>query len=163
MAIVGWWRSRSSERNRRHSEYRRMRSAHQVGRAFARRWSCQQSSTVRPIEQAFDASCVAIAFRHGLIEGRSIRDAVQLAQCVLSGMSRSTHRPTDRLRRFKAYSNLDRATSHEAASRGVRWMAQQALSDPTGAYKFHPDTLAKIRNWSGPTAQLQASLHFVGS
>ena len=162
MAIVDWWISHRSERTRRHCEYRRMKSAHQIGRAFARRWTRQQSSVVRPIEQATDGSCVAIAFRHGLVEGRNMQDAVHLAQCVLSGMSRRAQRPSRRLRRFKAYANLDRAPSHEAARRGVHWMAQQALGDPAGACTLHPDTLAKIRSWFDPGAPPQHPLHRIG-
>jgi hypothetical protein len=163
MAIVDWWHSRRSERTRRQREYRRMRSAHQIGRAFARRWACQLPSVVRPIESAVDDACVAIAFRHGLVEGRNMRDAVHLAQCVLSGMSRGAQRPTRRLRRFKAYAHVDRAGSHEAAFRGIRWMAQQALSDPAGVDPLHPDTLAKIQSWFDPRATPRVPLHVVGS
>jgi hypothetical protein len=80
-----------------------------------------------------------------LVEGTSTRDAVEVAQAVLSGMADAARNPS---RHPRAAKPSVEASRRAAAQRGVTWMAEQVLRGVGADYELGQATIEKIRGWS---------------
>jgi hypothetical protein len=145
MNITVWMKGRSLRRTERRDERNRTRDAHQFGRDLARHWLAGRGSVIRSLTPGAGDSLVAAAFRHGLVEGTSMRDATSLAQAVLSGMGDAARNSP---RRTRSGSRYLVASQWDTALRGVAWMAEQALRGVDVDYKLNRATIEKIRSWS---------------
>jgi len=143
MTITGWWRFRASPGARSRSEQARRREARRFGRTLARHWLEGRESPVRALTPGAGDSFVAAAFRHGLIEGTSIRDAAEVAHAVLSGMAEEARRDLRHAPRRPVGEPC-----RDAAKRGVAWMAEQVLRGADPEYKLGTATIEKIRGWT---------------
>lgn len=142
MSITIW---RKRQRAQRRDERARLRDARQFGRELARQWIAGRSSVVRALTPGAGDSFVAAAFRYGLVEGTSIRDAAELAQAVLSGMGDTARYSTRRPRSGRRSAEV---SQRDAAQRGVAWMAEQVLRGVASDYKLGRATIEKIHSWS---------------
>jgi hypothetical protein len=142
MSITIW---RKLRRDQRRDERARSRDARQFGRDLARQWIAGRSSVVRALTPGAGDSFVAAAFRYGLVEGTSIRDAAELAQAVLSEMGDTARYST---RRPRSGARSAAISQRDAAQRGVAWMAEQVLQGVGGDYRLGGATTEKIRSWS---------------
>jgi hypothetical protein len=147
MEFSRWWRSHRASRKARAEREPRLCEARRYGHALARRWLAGPRSAVRSLTPGVDHSLVAVAFRHGLIEGASLSDAAEVAQAVLAGM---TEAGRSRARRAPLRAGH---TSHEAsrratAERGVIWMADRVLRGVEDDHRLSRATIEKIRAWS---------------
>jgi hypothetical protein len=145
MSITAWWKARIGRRDRRRGDRARLRDAHRYGRRLARQWLAGRGSVVRALTPGAEGSFVAAAFRHGLVEGTSTRDAVEVAQAVLSGMADAARK---RSRQPRAGKPSLEASRRVAAQRGVAWMAEQVLRGVDADFELGQATIEKIRGWS---------------
>jgi hypothetical protein len=152
MILFDRWREWRRGRALRSGEPERYREARRFGRRLGRAWLSGRDSTIRVLTPGAGDSLVAAAFRHGLVEGDSLRDAGEVAHAVLSGFAEGA-RETRRDPRRRSAAEPCR----ESAQRGVCRMARQVLQGAESEYRIGAATAAKIRSWPldpvGPSAR----------